>query len=130
MILFGQILRTLREDKNLKQSDLASLLNISPSAYGFYEQGKREPSLDALIKLAKFFNVSIDYMLGLSTKHNISAISASSTKPQLLTDEEQEVLDYYGKLDKADKRWIVGQMIDLDRKSHDKENDTLDSRQA
>lgn len=133
MILFGQILRTLREDKDLKQSDLASLLNISSSAYGFYEQGKREPSLDSLIKLSEFFDVSIDYLLGLTSENkpnNVSAISNAPSLSQQLNDEDIEVLEYYHKLDKIDKQWIIGQMIDLDRKSHQKENDIRDPKQA
>jgi transcriptional regulator with XRE-family HTH domain len=56
-------LRQLREENNLLQKDIASMLNITTSAYGYYEQGKREPNTEALQKLADYYNVSIDYLL-------------------------------------------------------------------
>lgn len=46
------------------QKDIASYLNITTSAYGFYEQGKRKPDMETLKKLADFFNVSTDYLIG------------------------------------------------------------------
>lgn len=61
---FSQRLRQLREEKGLLQKDVAKILGITPSAYGYYEQGKREPSMEVLKKLSDFFNVSIDYLLG------------------------------------------------------------------
>lgn len=133
MILFGQILRTLREEKDLKQSDLASMLNISSSAYGFYERGKREPSLDSLIKLSEFFDVSIDYLLGLASESNpknVSNIPNTPSLSQLLSDEDIEVLEYYHKLEKVDRQWIIGQMIDLYRKNYKSENTIQDPKQA
>ncbi len=59
-------LKGLREDKDLKQEDIANLLNITQSAYSYYEIGKRQIPIDALIKLAKFYNISSDYILGLT----------------------------------------------------------------
>jgi transcriptional regulator with XRE-family HTH domain len=57
-------LKYLREDKNLMQKDIAKLLEITPSAYGYYEQDKRQPDPETLRKLADFYNVSTDYLLG------------------------------------------------------------------
>lgn len=57
-------LKQLREEKKLYQKDIAKLLNISTSAYGFYEQGIREPSNETISFLANLFNVSTDYLLG------------------------------------------------------------------
>ena len=53
----------LRMQNNLSQAQLAKLLNISPSALGMYEQGRRVPSLDILIKLSEYFHVSLDYLI-------------------------------------------------------------------
>lgn len=61
-------IRDLREDKDLYQKDLAKLLNISQAQYSRIETGENEITLDSLIKLAKFYNVSTDYILEL-TKH-------------------------------------------------------------
>lgn len=57
-------LKELRQEKDLLQKDIANYLNISTSAYGFYEQGKRTPDTEIIKKLSEFFNVSLDYLLG------------------------------------------------------------------
>lgn len=62
--MLPQRLKILREERGLLQSDIAKLLNITPSAYGYYEQGKREPKQDALLLLANLYEVSTDYLLG------------------------------------------------------------------
>ena len=54
-----------RKEKNLNQLKVAMDLNISREALSHYENGKREPSLDMLNKLSKYFNVSIDYLAGI-----------------------------------------------------------------
>ena len=63
-MIFPERLKLLRTTKHLLQKDLAKLLDITTSAYGFYEQGKRTPDPVALIQLADFFDVSLDYLLG------------------------------------------------------------------
>ena len=59
-----QRIRDLREDRDLKQRELAAYLNCSQRAYSNYELGQRDIPTDVLIKLANFYNVSIDYLLG------------------------------------------------------------------
>lgn len=58
-------LKQLRKDKGLSQKEVASIIGVTISAYSNYEQGIREPSYDILIKLAKFYDVTTDYLLGL-----------------------------------------------------------------
>lgn len=59
-------IRDLREDKDLSQAELADLLNVSQTTYSRYETGKLDIPSQSLIKLAKFYNVSVDYLLGLT----------------------------------------------------------------
>ncbi len=59
-------LKGLRENKDLKQEEIAKILNITQSAYSYYEIGKRQIPSDALIKLALFYNTSVDYLLCLT----------------------------------------------------------------
>lgn len=61
-----QRIRDLREDRDLKQKQLAELLNCSQQVYSNYELGQRDIPTDVLIKLALYYNVSVDYILGLS----------------------------------------------------------------
>ena len=59
-------LRDLREDRDMKQKDLAAYLNCSQQVYSNYELGQREIPTDILIRLSKLYQVSVDYILGLS----------------------------------------------------------------
>lgn len=61
--MFGKKLKMLRKKNGLTQLCLAKKLGISPSAVGMYEQGRREPEYKMLIKIAEFFNVSVDYLV-------------------------------------------------------------------
>lgn len=59
-------LKDLREDNDLKQKELAEYLHIKQNTYSQYENGQRQLPIDILIKLAEYYNVSTDYILGLS----------------------------------------------------------------
>ena len=61
-----QRLRDLREDADLRQKDLAEVLSVSIQQYSLYERGDREIPFHHVITLAKFYNVSIDYIAGLT----------------------------------------------------------------
>lgn len=63
---FSTILKKLREEKNLKQIDVANGSNITVRTYQYYESGKQEPNVSRLKKLAIFFDVSMDYLVGLT----------------------------------------------------------------
>lgn len=64
-------IRDLREDQDLKQRDLAAYLMIDQSTYSDYENGKINIPLDMLIKLADYYNVSLDYITGRSDFKNV-----------------------------------------------------------
>ena len=59
-------IRNLREDRDLRQRDLAELLNCTQVCYSYYEIGKRDIPTDVLIQLARFYRTSTDYLLGLT----------------------------------------------------------------
>lgn len=59
-------IRDLREDADLYQKDLAEYLQCSQVCYSHYEIGKRDVPTDVLIKLARYYNTSVDYILGLT----------------------------------------------------------------
>lgn len=58
----------LREDNDLKQREIAKILNCSQRVYSNYERGDLDIPTEILIKLAKYYNVSTDYILGISDK--------------------------------------------------------------
>lgn len=63
-MIFGERLKLLRNERNLTQEDIAEILNVGRPTIAGYETKGKEPNYDTLKKLADFFNVSIDYLLG------------------------------------------------------------------
>ena len=61
-------LRDLREDADLTQTQLVKRLGMHKTTYTNYEQGKREPPFELIIRLAEFYNVSIDYIAGFTDR--------------------------------------------------------------
>ena len=61
--MLGQRIARLRRRAGWSQAQLAARLRISPSAMGMYEQGRREPSLDMLLRLARELGVTVDHLL-------------------------------------------------------------------
>ena len=65
-MLYYERLRDVREDKDLKQSDIARILETTQQQIHKYETGKQMMGIDKYIKLAKFYNISLDYLAGLT----------------------------------------------------------------
>ena len=67
-----QRIRDLREDKDLKQKDLAVILHCSQQVYSNYELGQRDIPTTILIALSDYYNTSIDYILGITNNPQIN----------------------------------------------------------
>ena len=74
-------IRDLREDMDLRQSDVANATGIDRKTISNYETGKTNPDSFAVIKLAEFFGVSTDYLLGVE-KANSDLVSDAEKKPE------------------------------------------------
>lgn len=70
--MFGIKLKELRLEKKINQSELGEIIGISPSTVGMYERGQRFPDKDILGKIADYFEVSVDYLLGRTDRRNIT----------------------------------------------------------
>lgn len=99
------IIRAMREDNDLKQVEIAAVLGIAQQSYSKYENGEHDLPIRHLKKLAKYYNVSTDYLLGLSDySGSVEALQSSPDANSLgkilsavygLTDKEREqALDY------------------------------------
>lgn len=64
--MYFKRLKDIREDKNLTQKEIAEFLNMKQQQYSRYENGTNEIPFEYIIKLAKFYNVSIDYLAELT----------------------------------------------------------------
>lgn len=71
MVDFGNTLKTLRLQNKFTQAELAKKLGLTKSVISAYENGLRLPSYDVLIHIARIFNVSTDYLLGLEHKREV-----------------------------------------------------------
>lgn len=102
-------LKSLREYRNLKQSELAKEFNVSQSTIAMWETGKRDPDSETIQKMADYFDVSVDYLLGRSEFPHTGEIAAAhingddsydSLTPealQQLEEYKQFLIQKYGK---------------------------------
>lgn len=96
---FSDKLRNLIEERNLTQKKVANDLNIAPSTMGGYVQGSSEPDFETLRRIAEYFNVSADYLLGVkSINCNNSAEDELIRVFRSLTSEQQRIFIEQGKV--------------------------------
>lgn len=88
MANFSERLKALRIVAHLSQEELSRKLQVSRSCIGNYEQGKRTPSIEDLEKIADYFNVDMNYLLGKSDTEKMA-------KFDLITDNERFLLETY-----------------------------------
>ncbi|MCC8043843.1 MAG: helix-turn-helix transcriptional regulator [Oscillospiraceae bacterium] len=113
-------IRDLREDADLTQEKLVTKLDMHKTTYTNYEQGKHTVPLDFAVTLSRFYNVSIDYIAGLTNiKHNTSANN--------LSPFEMEIITKLRKLDDIDKGRILSTIdtIISDRNNAKKMRDNM-----
>ena len=88
-------LRELRLESEKKQSDIAEIIGVSRQVYSNYENEINEPSIEILIKLSKFFQCSVDYLIGFSDDFGQITIQTAGEE---LTSDEKRLLSTYRKL--------------------------------
>ena len=101
--MFSIRLKELREKNNLSQQAFAIKMNISQSTIGMWESGKREPNFSTIQKLADYFNVSVDYLLGRTEE-----ITATNETISELNIKEEEILEIFRKLNEEKQNKVIG----------------------
>ncbi len=99
-------LRDLREDRDLTQKELAEELYMQTTQYRRYETGERSLALETAVTLSKFYNVSLDYLAGL-TDYNDRIETAE------LSVDEKQLLTYFRKLNSTDKERLLERAMTL-----------------
>ena len=95
-------LRLLRTKKNISQQQLAEIIGVTQQSINKYENHKIEPDIQTLIKMAEYFNTSIDYLIGhTDIDHVIEPLFRCD-----LNNEEVTLIENYRKLSKKQKRAI------------------------
>lgn len=94
-------LQVLRASRGLNMKEAAQALDMPYTTYVNYEKGTREPNSEVLIKFARFYNTSIDYLVGkIETPELVpSSVSSDTGASGTLSDEELEVIRDYRLLD-------------------------------
>lgn len=100
---FSTRLENLLEERNLKQRQLATQLHIAPSTLNGYLRQDREPDFDTLIRLADFFEVSIDYLLGVTETRR------PFRSPECYDDKEEDLLETYRRLGPQEQNYLIKQ---------------------
>lgn len=94
--MLGARIAALRRGAGMSQGELARRLQVSPSAVGMYEQGRREPSSAILVELARLFGVSVDYLL--------TGRPANEDRQKVLSAMELAVNEAQTRLEQRSKR--------------------------
>jgi transcriptional regulator with XRE-family HTH domain len=91
----GRLLIELRKEKGIYQKELATYLEVSTGTISNYEKGVHNPDLKALCKIADFYDVSLDYMLGRTQyNHSLETLNRNLTKDFTISDFMNTVLEF------------------------------------
>ncbi|EAC8481852.1 XRE family transcriptional regulator [Listeria monocytogenes] len=107
--MFGNRLKQLRKNNNKTQEDISKILGISRGAYSHIENGRNEPDMETIVKLANIFGVSTDYLLGRSNNGFIDTIAAHIDS-NATEEEMEEILAY---IEEKRKEYANEEEIDI-----------------
>ena len=93
MLPVGDIIRTLRSERNLTQDQLAQKIGVDRSTISTYESENRLPSLFSLIELSRVFGVTTDYLLGV-TKEQTTFLDVSGLTPEQINSLNMIIENY------------------------------------
>lgn len=112
--MFSEKFKKLRQSQGLTQVQMADKLEVSPSAIGMYEQGRRKPDSDMLKKICQMFNVSVDYLLDVSVNSEAEEKSVTDFIDEITyTLRAQKGLMFNGKPITARDKEKIAQAIKL-----------------
>ncbi|MDE6167035.1 MAG: helix-turn-helix domain-containing protein [Acetatifactor sp.] len=98
---FSETLKQLRHKKGMGQKQLSSYLHCSVGTISNYESGTHCPDLDTLVKLADFYEVSVDYLLGRTSYPYLSDIASQTISGRYTIDRLLHLLEHLSEKDKA-----------------------------
>lgn len=115
--MISKRLKSLREDKDMSQKDLANAIGVSPSTIGMYESDKRTPDSEMLNRIADFFQVSVDYLLGRTTE---KTPPTREYNPELNQKDKKDIAKTLNEFKEGSKGSLM-----LDGEIVDEETETL-----
>jgi transcriptional regulator with XRE-family HTH domain len=97
MSYFSEKLKELRLYKDMRQSDVAAELSLPLTTYNYYENGKTEPSIETLIKIACYFDITLDELVGIEPKNKLQ---------EEQNNDITELIKNYKKLNKEQRQHV------------------------
>ena len=97
-------IKELRKEEGKTQREIAEAIGVSAQVFRNYEIGRNQPSIEMLIKIADYFLVSVDYLIGRSDDLGIISFRAEE---ETLTEGERKILHRYRKLDESRKDSLI-----------------------
>lgn len=107
--IFAQRIKYFRKSYKLKQEDIGKLINVSKAQISEIERGRKSTSLENIVILAEYFNVSLDYLIGRTDNPDLTIINVE----QNISEEESELLEDYRRLNKLEKNVIIGKLSEM-----------------
>lgn len=107
--MIGDLIKKERINKGMTQGQLAKILDVSPSTIGMYEQNRRVPDTEMVVKMSEFFNVTTDYLLGSTSDPKLTAKDEKDISKKL-----ESILDEMGG---SDALMFDGEKMDMDEES-------------
>lgn len=99
----GDIIKELRKEWGITQSDLAKIVNVTQDSISLWEMNKRVPDTQYIILLADYFNVTVDYILGRSDDFGNVVVSENNE----ITPEEKELLTLFRSLPNIRRKTVM-----------------------
>ena len=109
--MIGKIIKDLRKEIGCTQNKLADILGITQDSVSLWENGKRIPDTQYIIAMAKFFDVSADYLLGLSDEYQSLRLHKESSLSNLAPNEDKLLKTYRAMSEK--EKALLEQYIQL-----------------
>lgn len=107
--MFKNLLKELRLEKRITQPQLAEAIGVSKGNVGDWETGKSKPGYTALVALAKYFDVTADFLLGLDTRgqiHEKARLVGATCDGMPLTESEADLIAMYRLIEEGDQKTI------------------------
>ena len=107
--MLGDRLREIRKKFGYTQKEIADFLGVDRSTYTFYETGNTTPAIITLTKLAQFYGMTIDVLVGVKTEKTSSFKLSTAFADEIITDDdnEQKLLELYRNLPEEKKKAVL-----------------------
>lgn len=114
-MMLAKTLKALRKANGFTQAQIADKLNIDRSTYSYYELGKINPGLGAIVTLSELYGISIDEIVYYNNPKAVPAISTGASEYAVLSEDEKKLIESYRKLNNGEKENVLLSVVNIAR---------------